>query len=195
MIEEDKEENILQDAEYSQKTDYSKGQLVWLQTKKCCDIRSKEMRDAHMNYDKFGNKVLIPDARREYISAVDALMGLLRPEILRSPDFLKKEKEIKQKEKDLIKVFGVLPTIVIGNKITYIKGEEQFIPELNESFPVTVPVISGGLKKIGIEYVSGIYNTNFHCYWNRVVKIYDELFAEINVLADQNQYFKKGSSF
>lgn len=189
------DENILQDADYSQKTDFSKGEVVRLQVNKCNEVRSKEMRESYFNYDKFGNRVYIPDARREFISAVKALKNLLAPEIQRSEKFQAREKEIKAEELKIFNKWAIFPMDVSDRKIVVLAKEKRFIPELDQAFPQLCLRKEHGMTISSTTYVHGVYNNNFHCYWNEIVDVYDNLFAELNILVDENDYFKKGSGF
>ena len=183
-------EEVMQDAEYSPKSDFSKGEVVRNQVAKCCEIRSKEMKEGYFNYDKMGNRIYVPDTRREFISAVKALRALLSPEILRSGKFKKKEIEFKREEEKIFKEWAVYPE----NKS--INNGKPFIPEIGASLPQETITNSGfGLSNYYITFVKGKYDSNVHGYWSSLIEIYDKLFYELNNLVDENQYFKKGRGF
>ncbi|GAH07028.1 unnamed protein product, partial [marine sediment metagenome] len=48
------DEDIIESAEYSSKSDLSKAEKVAKQIEKCNDNRSKEMKEGYNNYDKLG---------------------------------------------------------------------------------------------------------------------------------------------
>ena len=177
------DENILESAEYSSKSDLSKAEKVSNQIERCNENRSKEMREGYFNYDKLGNKITVPDSRKEWVSSVTALKLLLRPEIERGKDF--KQENFNTKEKELIEKWGV-----------EINGEKR-IPLLDELFEdskigVNKKGISTGRKD---SLVKGKYNSNFHRYWDDMVKLHDEIYAQLNVLVDQCNYFKQEVSY
>ena len=180
IIEEDNED-VLEEAEYGSKSDFSKGEVVRIQVKKCTDIRSKEMKNSYFNYDKFGNKVYIPDSRREWVSAVKALKIILSPEIERSTDCKKKLKQLEILEKGLFEKWAIKENGI------------KFIPELDQTVELNFRQHRGYMQadNVGKTLVHGIYNENFHGYWNEMVEIYDMLFGELNILIDINSYFKK----
>ena len=185
-MEEEDNENFLEDAEYSSKSDFSKAEVVKLQVQKCNEIRSKEMKEGFFNYDRFGNKIYIPDARKEWVSSVIALMNLLSPEIFLNKNKIIKKGFINEEEKKLLKEFGI--EIGEGKKI---------IPMLDESFPTT-----GITKKNNYSstkrreiMIKGLYNGNFHRYWDSKVLLYDKLYSKLNILIHENNYFKQEVSY
>lgn len=181
---EEDEEEILESAEYSSKSDLSKAEKVANQIERCSENRSKEMKEGYFNYDKLGNKITIPDSRKEWVSSVTALKLLLTPEIRRGKSF--KDEDFKDKEKDLIKKWGI-EIEKDGKKI-------KIIPLLDECFPIEFKVMKKDGSSIGqikTRMVQGKYNSNFHRYWNDMVSLYDEIYAELNVLVDQCNYFKQ----
>ena len=91
-------ENFNEDGDYSNKSELSKAEVVRKQVDICNAMRSKEMREGYNNYDKFGNKVHIPDSRQEFVNSVTALRIVLKPEILRNKSYFN-EKSFKEKEK------------------------------------------------------------------------------------------------
>ena len=181
--EDDEFEDIIESAEYSSKSDLSKAEKVAKQIEKCNENRSKEMKEGYNNYDKIGNKIQVPDSRKEWISSVTALKLLLRPEII--------EKKFKQSkfdddEKALIILWGVS-----------VNGEKR-IPLLDEKFPEDYKSVNKSGYSTGAKQtkeVKGKYNSNFHRYWDDMVKLYDELYAQLNVLIHECNYFKQEVSY
>jgi len=174
-------------AEYSSKSDFSKAEVVRVQVLKCEQVRSQEMREGYFNYNQFGNKVYVPDSRQEWIASVKALLYLLTPEISRNK-FKTKVKEILDKEEKLVDTFGVVPLFSNGKKV---------IPVLDQSFPIEVGITNreGIMVRKIIERIKGVYNHNFHGYWNEKVAIHDELFQELHNLIDICNYFKQKVSY
>jgi len=180
-MEEDNNENFLEDAEYSSKSDFSKAEVVKLQVQRCNEIRSKEMKEGYFNYDRFGNKIYIPDSRKEWVSSVIALTNLLNPEIIKNKNKILKKGFIKEEEKKLIETFGIK-----------IEGSEKFIPILDESFPTTrIKNSNYSASKRKNMMVKGLYNGNFHRYWDAKVLLYDKVYAKLNRLIHENNYFKQ----
>ena len=182
--ENDEDENILENAEYSSKSDLSKAEKVSNQIERCCENRSKEMKEGYFNFDKLGNKITIPDSRKEWVSSVTALKLLLAPEISRGKF---NEEDFNKREKELIKKWGV-----------QISNGDKSIPLLDEVFPEDFKEINkqgistGKTKTKGIK---GKHNPNFHRYWDDRVNLYDEMYAQLNVLVDQCNYFKQEVSY
>ena len=182
---EDYGEDILESAEYSSKSDLSKAEKVANQIERCSENRSKEMREGYFNYDKLGNKITIPDSRKEWVSSVTALKLLLAPEISRSKVF--KNEDYVNKEINLVKKWGV--DINAGIKV---------IPLLDEHFPIDFKVMKkdgSSTGQIKTNMIKGKYNSNFHRFWDDMVKLYDEIYAHLNILVDQCNYFKQEVSY
>ena len=180
----DEGEDILESAEYSSKSDLSKAEKVANQIERCSENRSKEMREGYFNYDKLGNKVTIPDSRKEWVSSVTALKLLLAPEIERGKF---KDEDYIKKEKELVKKWGV-----------EIRKGIIVIPLLDEDFPTEFKVMKKDGSSTGqmrTNMIKGKFNSNFHRYWNDMVKLYDEIYAALNVLVDQCNYFKQEVSY
>jgi len=195
IIEDDEDENLDLPSEYSPKSDFSKAEVVKSQVTKCCDIRSKEMKEGYFNHDKLGNKVYIPDSRKEFISGIKALRNLLSPEINRDKKFQEEEKKLKEKEKKSFDTWGIYPKVVNGLNITEDKTKPKYIPNVDQHSPVQYFISKNGQQIPKIDSVIGMFNQNFHNYWNEMVEIYDELFAELNNLIDKINYFKKQTTF
>jgi len=179
-------------AEYSSKSDYSKAEVVRTQIIKCNQVRSQEMRDGYFNYDKFGNKIPIPDSRQEWVSSVKTLMFNLKPEIKRM-NYRERIKKILDKEKDAVETWGIFPTSQTAYKIEYLTNLPKYIPRLDQLIPTEVSMIkrNGDGNGIFIDMKKGLCNNNFHNYWDELVKIYDEIFEELNELMDRCNYFKQ----
>ena len=183
-------------AEYSQKTDFSKAEIVCIQTKRFAEIRGQEMKPGYWNYDKMGNKVWIPDTRREADGVIKALLGTLKPERMRNPDIEKKIQDKLERKKGLVEIYGVKPRDIINNQIVELPNSHKSIPEIGQSFATKVPQKQrGGATYKKPLFVPGLYDYNVHSYWNEIVELNDELFAILQLLIDQNNYFKQGANF
>jgi len=141
------------------------------------------MREGYYNYDKLGNKIVVPDSRKEWVSSVIALRLLLRPEIKRDKGKSFDGNYFDTEEKNLIDKWGYL-----------ISGDKKVIPLLDEYFPVEFQVLrrdGSSTGKVKTQMIKGKFNSNFHRYWDEMVQLYDEMYAQLNVLIDQCNYFKQ----
>jgi len=174
-------ENFNESGEYSSKSEFSKAEVVKTQVNRCNEIRSKEMREGYNNYDKYGNRIYIPDSRKEFVSSVIALRNLLKPEILRNQKTFV-EKTFIDKEKLLVKKWGVSDGVC-----------DKRIPLLDEPFMLQRKVVKERIYsgQIASKEIKGMYNINFHNYWNDMVCLYDEIYAQLNILIDKCDYFKE----
>lgn len=196
MSDKETENENLPDAEYSNKSDFSKAEVVKAQVHKCNEIRSKEMRPGYFNYDSKGNRIYVPDARREWVSAVRALAQLLSPEIKRSTKCQKEQAKLIEGELKAFDNWAIYPSVVRKNHVYFDEKGKKFIPELDYVAPVTQRTSKGGSSTmLSICYVPGYFNNQFHGYWNELVLLYDEWYGQLNILIDENNYFKQGVSF
>jgi len=199
MTEEEKiesNENLDNPGEYDSKSDYSKAEVTRNQVSKVKEVRSKEMKEGYYNTDKLGNKIYIPDSRKEFISAVIALRDLLEPEILRDSKFPAIEKEILKKKEEAIEKFGIYEMYIEGNRIMVDPNKPKYIPSLGEMVPLAKTITRKGRPiAIEIEYKASIFDRHHHNYWNYLVELYDRLDAELSSLIDRCNYFKEGISF
>ena len=194
---EEQNENLDNPGEYDSKSDYSKAEVVRQQVAKVNDCRSKEMKEGYFNTDKLGNKIYIPDSRKEFISSVIALRTLLQPEILRDSIFKEKENIIFERIKAAVDIYGIYEADVLGNNIIEKKDKPKFIPNIGEIFPVRIAITNkaGHITHIKIEYQPGLFDRSYHAYWNFMVGMYDDLNTELSSLIDRCKYFKEGISF
>ena len=187
MSEEEVEnENFVDGGEYSSKSEFSKAEVVRNQVERCNNNGSKEMKEGYYNYDKFGNKIHVPDSRKEYVRAVETLWRILMPEIRRFPNVFNKEKYIK-KEKDLIEKWGVVNSC----------GEKE-IPLLDEIFEEKKQMVNNRGVSTGVQKnfsIIGKYNNIFHRFWDEKVKLYDEIYEKLHELIDKCDYFKQQISY
>ena len=186
MNEEEENENFVDGGEYSSKSEFSKAEVVRNQVERCNDKGSREMKAGYFNHDKYGNKIHVPDSRKEYVRAIETLLRILMPEIKRFPESFDK-KYYEDKEKELVEKWGIINS----------KGEKE-IPLLDEVFEerrktVNDRGISSGLQKNF--FIQGKYNDIFHKFWDDKVKLYDEVYEKLHELIDKCDYFKQQISY
>ena len=196
-------EEVSEAAEYSPKSDFSKAQIVYAQIERCCSIRSEEMRSGYSTHvvDKIGNIKLVhvPDSRKKYIGAVDALMNLLSPEIKRNrktkeedeeyiEEFKKEREDIQNKylyaEKEIKMIDGNHKLVSTGRK---------YIPEIGDILLAGMKAIGKGV--MGENRIEGYWDSKVNAYYNEVLELYDLLFADLFCLFDEFNYFKQSMSF
>ncbi len=188
------------DAEYSYKSDFSKGEVVKQQVVKCNQVRSKEMKPGYFNYTPEGQKIYVPDSRKEWVSAVRALKSLLSAEIHEDKEVKKRIKKIEEKEKKLFKKYAYVPRIKKWvskggeERAVWVKQENAapYIPEVDAPLPTDDPDAPESASMVRMR---GIWNEYVRMYWNEMVSIYDELFEVLNILIHKNNYFKQKASY
>jgi len=197
MTDEDYEnENLDAPGEYPSKGDYSKAEIVRSQCGKVNDARSKEMKEGYFNTDKLGNRIYVPDTRKEFISSVIRLRNLLSPEIERDSAFKDKEKNIMEKIEEAINKFGIYEREVIGNKIIEQSKKPKYIPNIGEIIPLMKIIKRKGVSiSQDVDYLPGVFDRIHHNYWNYLVNLYDKLDRELSNLIDRCNYFKEGINF
>lgn len=174
------------EAEYSKKSDFSKAYLAYECTKMVFTARAKEMKKGYFNFKYLpdGNelKMWVPDTRREYVSAVKALLILLTPELMNYKDLAKQVAELKLKEKAAFDLFAY--------REKYFNADNQveetkitFMPEAD-----TEVIIETGKNQY--KKILGAWDLKVEHYWNTLVNIYDEIFEQLSVLMHSNNYFK-----
>lgn len=185
-----------EDAEYSRKSDFSKGEVVRQQIVKCNEIRSNEMTEGYFNYTPEGKKIYVPDNRRKWVAAVKALNNLLSPEIDSADEEMnKKFKKLKKKEKKLFEQYAYQPQKKVWNdqqdKAVWVKIKEAkaYIPETDDTLPGDDPNKPEAESMVGIK---GLWNQNVNRYWSEMVVLYDKIYALLNQLIHSNNYFKQG---
>ena len=184
--EEVENENFVDGGEYSSKSEFSKAEVVRNQVERVNDKGSKEMKAGYFNHDKFGNKIHVPDSRKEYVRAVETLWRILMPEIRRFPNVFKVETYI-EKEEELIKKWGVVS----------VRGEKE-IPLLDEVFEERRKMVNDRGIDMGLQksiFIIGRHNNIFHKFWDDKVKLYDEIYEKLHELIDKCDYFKQQISY
>lgn len=192
------DENVLEDAEYSPKSDFNKATLVQSAISRVVESRSKEMRSGYYNTLTLPNgsvkKQYFPDTRKEFISSVEALKSVLSPEIATNEETKRFLTEFEKKKQILFDEYATQKVRVtpMGLDITDIK----YIPEVDEDFPINIIVVdNSGSTKRRIDFKRGYWNFEVKQYWDKMVLLYDELYAQLNILIALKNYFKQGTSY
>jgi len=186
-----KDEVLIEDNEatYNLKSPFLKGEVVKDHVNRCLIARSKEMRKGYFNFSVSNSgdelREYIQDTRKSFISCVAGLKSLLYPEIL-SKDYKNIKDEIISLEKEERKLFDKYcynEKILINNELK-ITGD-KYIPEEDEE--IFVKIKSNTSSKY--DKRKGVWNYKVNLYWNNMVEIYDKVFAILNKLIDELDYF------
>lgn len=207
---EDYEDEISEVPEYSPKSEFSKAERVSEAVQQCVKKRSEEMRAGYFNtvIDKHGfpQRTWVKDSRKEYIGSVKALKCLLSPEIIRSGkdndyiNYKEKIETLKKREESIFKNYAYTEkkTKEKNGKIVCEETDKKRMPEIDEVVLVpTVKPNSPGQRANQIVYTEKFkaWNPKVNSYWNELVDIYDDIFATLNELIDNLNYFKSKASF
>jgi hypothetical protein len=188
-------------ANYNPKSEFSKARVTEQALNICMAKRSKEMIKGYWNtkVTKEGMpiKTWIPDARKEFISSVKALLSLLSPEIIKGIDFDKKLNrdrlyyktrigELLKKEGELFDKYSYAEQamIVENNSYKWTKTDNKYIPDVDES--IVMPDARN--PKMG-KSIIGYWNQKVNLYWNEMLILYDKIFSELNCLIHDLDYF------
>ena len=191
--------------EYSQKSDFNKGEVVKGQMKKILDIRSKEMKDGFAQLwtnPKSGKieKIDLPDPRQEFFGAVDALVFLLMPEIKRNETCSKAYNEFKTEKKKLFDEYAYKEiSSRLDEKGNIVYTGKCYMP--NKGNDVVV-----GFKKVKVDqndrYSSWSivedlksWDIQVNLYRDALIPLYDELCANLSILIDSINYFKQATGY
>jgi hypothetical protein len=180
--------------EYSSKSEFSKAEVVEQAVIKCVEARGQEMKPGYYNtfIDKLGmiEKVWIADARDKFMSCVDALRGLLSPEIQRDKVYAADEEKIYNQLKEITAKYEYEErTIAVkDDKVVYNKTGRKYIPLIDAL--VVIERVDQRTRRVIGEPLRGGWNDYVHAYKDECVFIYDQLFAALNDLVDRLQYFK-----
>jgi hypothetical protein len=197
MAEEEQEEVISEGAEYSPKSEFSKPRVVEKAVIICLEARGKEMKSGYNNtkIDKNGDPqtVYIPDTRKIFIGTVEALRGLLAPEIKEHSNVKKEINELLEYVEKAFEKYCYTKMANVKNgegRLTWEKTKSKVMPEIdaeviipNPQFPNRAMIVKKG------------WNLKINAYWDEVADIYHEIFSELNCLAHALNYFKTGISF
>ena len=188
-------DELLTDSEYSRKSEFSKATMVQTQVSRCLELRSKDMRPGYTTWVAGATgspkPVIVPDSRKEYVSGVEALKNVLSPEAdLKMPymdeiyenakneifnKYAYREKVGKKWEKE---------------KAVWIYSGRIFMPQKGAAIMCN----TDKPQSVGVSNNPHLWDTKIDAYWDEVVIIADDLFAELNRLIHILDYFKGGSS-
>lgn len=198
ISDDDDDENLIQDVQYSSKSEFSKAALVKEAVSRCLELRAKPMIKGYENTSQSTDgtlkKVIIPDARMAFISSVIALRGLLEPEVRTNKEYQKFENKINE---DIQKIFDDYSYEVIeiekflGDRPILKRTGKKFMPSMDAVLPTTT--YNSTTK--GFVQQKGLWNAYVDAYWDKSLEIYDNIFKEINNLIAIKQYFKPKSSY
>lgn len=198
----DYEENfsgeLLEDSEYSKKTEFSKAGIASSHVANILTLRSEDMRPGYTTWvpDKSGTlrPQVIPDVRKKFVGAVEAFLNFLTPELKVQNSKIKETYEAKKLE--LFNRFCYEERI--GKKWNPKKQlfeweltGEKFIPQKG-----AVVLIEDKEYPYSMEYFEtvGGWDIKVDAYWDFRVELADELFCELNNLLHKLEYFKGGVS-
>lgn len=182
-------------AEYSPKSEFSKPRVVENAVVDCYKARAKGMNAGYYNtkLTRDGNpiRVWIEDERKVFIGAVDGLFSMLIPELEEDSEFDNLPKELEEAKKELFDKYCYTPIIkrTVNGKVIWVKtGEDAYIPKADQPIPINDSKYPHSDR---IELMPGFWNSKVNGYWDGMVKVYDELFQELNRLIHSKNYFKQ----
>jgi len=195
----EEDENLLEDADYSKKSDFNKASVVQSAVEKVKETRAKEMKAGYFNViyrpDGSVKRLYIDDTRKAYMGAVEYLKNVLSHEIATEKTRMAKSiATFELKKKDLFNKYAIQVHEVQGNKVMML--EERYIPNIDEYIPVQIVMNTiGGSSKVSLDNVKGKYNWKVNRYWDEMLEVYDYLFSELNILIALKEYFKQKPSY
>ena len=166
----------------------------------CYNTRSKELKQGYFNttIDKRNgseNKVWISDSRKVFISAVDGMKSILYPECLRDENmktYLKTFEENKQKIFDRFCYEEQIAKLDNDGMLKLYSTGVKFIPETDRQILKLIKIAGVGIRTV---FIKGFWNPRVELYWDTLIPLYDELFSQLNLLCDRNNYFVKQMRF
>jgi len=178
---------------YSTKSEFNKPAIADFAVRKVIDLRAKEMKKGYFNEQltKEGDivRTYIEDTRKTFINGVQALKSLLEPEIRSIKELKEFVEEVTKKDEELFKKYSVRQwEVKEGTLKAY---GEPYIPEVDDY--VLVTNFSNPNQRF--KEIKGYWNSRVATYWWKRLKLYDSLFAELNVLTAKVHYFKSSASF
>lgn len=191
------EEELLEESQYSKKSEFSKAFISQSQVSRCLELRSKDMRPGYTSWvlDKSGTPKpqIIPDSRKEFISAVEALMRLLAPEIkIKNPaiitDYEKELEDLFEKYAYNEKDFKYWSKENPDRALWHYTGR-KFIPHKGAVLLADDPKAP---KSLNVLKVPGMWDQKLDAYWDERLEFADQLFSMLNELIHDNEYFMGG---
>ena len=159
-------------------------------------MRAKDIRSGFYNFKetKTGQivKEYIEDGRKAAISSVIALLHLLRPETERDEVFLKYFKEFKASKKKLWDTYKYTERERVMGKnsqVVWAPTGRSFMPEVD----ATVIILNQVFNRAVISPKG--WNNYISAYFDALLEIHDELFANLMILIDGLNYFKPTTSY
>lgn len=192
-------------AEYSPKSEFSKARVCEDATRKCIELRAKEMRKGYYNttFTKEGLplKTWIEDSRKAYCSSVISLKHLMNPEIMKDIPKKRVGQAIPEKEKgkiifkkiDLQAVYDkycykFLESKNVNDKVVYLQTDKSYMPDMDDTVQVKKIFNDGKQTLVSIP---GFWNSRVNGYWDEMVRSCDDLFKELMDVLDRLNYFKQ----
>lgn len=206
---------------YSKKAGFDKAGLIAAAVQNCFVKRGQEMHEGYKTHiqDKLGNIFIkiIPDTRKEFIGAINGLTGLLSFEIQQHikeeyKKYKEKGKNIKEKyiyrerkfvpKEDergeyVLDNFGsiVFDIVIIPNGRKWMPEKTDLLPECN----------TGGTKDHSgnityreplVKNVEHVWDYEINQYWNEMLDLHDEWFAELNnLISGRLDNYKSSTGF
>lgn len=223
---EEEEQKLVKELEvegsgYSKKAGFDKPGLIATAIQNCFTKRGQEMHEGYKTHiqDKFGNVFIkiIPDTRKEFVGAVTGLTGLLNCELQQHMEKeLLKFKEAKEKIKEkyiyrdrkfipkedergeyILDEFGyiIFDIIFIPNGRKWMPEKTDLLLDYNTSFGNTDH--SGNTPRYPVtKKVSNLWDYEINQYWNEMLDLHDEWFAELNnLISGRLDNYKSATGF
>lgn len=194
--EDDDEDYIDEEAEYSPKSEFSKPKIVYEAMQKCINARGDEMKAGYYNTkitpEGIPTKTWIKDSRQVYIGTVIALKGLLNPELILNKRHCKRINAHLTELNDLYDQCAYTQKVreTVDQRVVWKNTKTKYIPEIDED--VIVPDTQNSQNAMQMK---GGWNPRVNYYWNKSVDIHDGLFACMNDLINHLNYFKQKISY
>jgi len=195
----EEDENLLEDAEYTKKSDYSTASLVSNAIEKIREKRGQEMKAGYFNIitrpDGSVKKEYVQDTRREYVGSVEFLRSLLAHEIESSEKAKTGIKNFMKLKKKCFEAYSVPAIRIVDGRVR--EQDFKYIPEVDEEIPTEQGLQhkSTFALRVNIQHKRGIYNPQVKAYWDDMVIVYDYLFQELTKLIAEKNHFKQRSSY
>ena len=189
-------EEILDDSEYSTKTEFSKATIIQQQIMKCLELRSKDMKPGYTTWvlDKDGSAKpqIVADSRKEYVSSVEALKNTLAPELdVKRPELEGSYEEEKKKIFDKYAYREKTGKIQKGYDAVWVYSGRVFMPQKGTPLPCD----TSKPHRTDITYNTHSWDAKIDAYWDELLLVADELYAELNRLIHILDYFQGESSW
>lgn len=194
-------DELIEDSEYSKKSEFSKAVLVSEQVQRCLTLRSKDMKPGYTTYFLDGtgqaHPKIIPDSRKEFVSAAEALKNMLSPEIKsKNPEIEKDYQKAKKRAFDKYaykeRLHKFFPNGDSANPVQWKLSGRVYMPQKGQPVLIDDPKAP---KSCSVSKDCNAWNSRIDAYWDELVEAADKLFQELNELIHNLDYFKGGSSF